>query len=77
MDGTMEASIADMARKLAPSDLGRVLAEAALEVEIEVFDALDGPWLADDGVVIITDDAHQLDRSARLPRVQVMYVVGG
>jgi hypothetical protein len=63
---------------LAPAGLARVLAQQALEVEIQLVTDLD-EVLEDetDGVVIVTDDAQQLDRSARLPRVQVMHVVAG
>ena len=75
----MEVSLQDMARMLAPAGLARVLAQQALEVDIQLVNELDDVVIEDetDGVVIVTDDAQQLDRSARLPRVQVMHVVAG
>ena len=75
----MEVSLDDMTRMLAPVGLARMLAQQALEVDIQlVHDDLDD-WFEDqaDGVVVVTDDAYQLDRSAKLPRVQVMHVVAG
>lgn len=78
----MEAAIDDLLRALEPSGLLHLQLppeRAALEVELEVVDeggpAADEPWFDTRAtVVVITDDAYQLDRTPR--RDSVIRVVG-
>lgn len=76
----MEASLQDMTRSLAQSGMEpwqHAFTHAALEVEIEVVhDEPDDPWFDNDsGIVIVTDDAYQLERSEKLSRVQLLHVI--